>query len=168
MSAVLSRCGLWRYRLDRAIAGSGVHIGFCLHNPSTADADRDDATSRRGMAFAKLWGAARLTYINPWAGRATKPDDLWKMADPVGPENDFYIEQVAREVAAGGGFMVASWGKVSPPAVHASAACARLRKVRLILADCGCEMRALGMNKDGSPKHPLYLRADAQPIEYRP
>jgi hypothetical protein len=90
------------------------------------------------------------------------------MSDPVGPENDFYIEQVAREIAASGGFMVACWGKVSPPAAQASAARARLRKVRSILADCRCEMRALGMNKDGSPKHPLYLRADAQPFEYRP
>src|SRR6202034_4694718 len=104
MSAVISLDGLHRYRLDRPLGGTGPTIAFNLHNPSTADGDKDDPTSRRGIGYARASGASRLVYVNPWAGRATKPGDLWKMTDPVGPMNDHYLRIVADEVAQSGGF----------------------------------------------------------------
>lgn len=166
MSAIISYCGLYRYRLDRPL-GVGPTIAFGLHNPSTADGERDDPTSRRGIGYAKSWGAGLLVYVNPWAGRATKPDDLWKMADPVGPMNDFYIGQVAREVTTSGGFFVFAWGAVAPPRRLRHAVSDRLHAFERIVRSNGCDVRALGLTKDGQPRHPLYLRADAKPEPWR-
>lgn len=167
MSAIISDCGRYRYRLDREIGMLGsIIIAFLLHNPSTADADKDDPTSRRGIGFARSWGASRMVFINPWAGRATKPADLWKMDDPVGPENDRHIREVALEVVASGGFMVAAWGAVSPPRALHHAVANRLSAVRSIITDAGCELRALGVTQDGAPRHPLYLPATAVPLPW--
>ncbi len=167
MSAVFSPCGLYRYRLDRAVSMlSDRVVAFCLHNPSTAAADSDDPTSRRGIGYATAWGAGRLVYVNPWAGIATKPRFLWAMDDPVGPENDRHILDVAREVAATDGVFVLAWGAISPPAARRADARARLRHVEaLIRSECEA-ICALGVNADGSPKHPLYVRADAQPLRW--
>lgn len=162
MSAVISSCGLYRYRLDRELDMlGGKPVGFCLHNPSTADAERDDPTSRRGVGFAKAWGCSRMVFVNAWAARATRPRDLWAISDPVGPDNDMFIAEVATEVSAAGGFMVAAWG-----VVHRPFAVARLRRVEGVIRDTGCMVCALGVNLDGSPKHPLYVRANSMPLAW--
>lgn len=166
MSAVISTCGRYRYRLDREIAYPGQVVAFMLHNPSTADAERDDPTSRRGVGFARAWGASRLIYVNPWAGRATKPSDLWKMDDPIGPDNDWHIEAVSREVVNSDGFFVFAWGAVSPPVHLRADVRKRLASVEEIVRSAGCDVRALGVTKDGAPRHPLYLRSDAKPMPW--
>lgn len=163
MNAIISPCGTWRYTLERPFLTPGPTIAFGLHNPSTADAEREDPTSRRGIGFAMSWGAGKMIFVNPWAGRATKPADLWKMADPVGPMNDFHIAAVAREVAETGGFFVFAWGAVSPPRALRHAVTNRLHAFDKIVRGAGCDVRALGVTQAGQPRHPLYLRADAKP-----
>lgn len=165
--AIISPCETWRYLLEREIAATGPVIAFGLHNPSTADAQLDDPTWRRGLGYGRAWGARKVVYVNPWAGRATNPDDLWKMADPVGPMNDFHIAAVAREVAESGGFFVVAWGAVSPPRAFRHAVTNRLHVFTKIIRDAGCDIRALGVTKAGQPRHPLYLRADAKPEPWR-
>lgn len=167
MSAIFSPCQTWRYRLGRDIdMFGGPTIGFCLHNASTADEEKNDPTTTRGIGFATAWGGSRLVYVNPWAGCAKKPAKLWAMPDPVGPDNDPHIIVAAAECAASGGFMVAAWGVVSPPAPLRAAAAARLKHVEALIRDTGCDLRALGVNADGSPKHPLYVRATALPLQW--
>jgi hypothetical protein len=163
VSAIFSACGRYRYRLDRAFGGSGPAVAFLLHNPSTADARRDDATLRRGIGYAKAWGSAHLIYINAWAGIALRPNDLWAMADPVGPDNDTHIAQAVREIVDGGGFIVVAWGMVRPPPEQQAAARRRLAALQDHMRALGCELRALGCNKDGSPWHPLYVGAGVLP-----
>lgn len=166
MSAIFSPCGRWRYRLDRRFLFPGPTVGFMLHNPSTAGAATDDRTSGRGISFAGSWGAGCLIYLNPWAGVATKPADLWRMDDPVGPDNDHHTAAALEEIRATGGFVVAAWGAVSPPA-HARLA-ARRRLADIVAMLRGHDLRALAVNQDGSPKHPLYVRATAHPTPWRP
>lgn len=166
-SAIISDCGTWRYTLVRPFLTPGPTIAFGLHNPSTADAEQEDPTSRRGIGFSMSWGAGKMIFVNPWAGRATKPADLWKMADPVGPMNDFYIAKVAREVAETGGFFVMAWGAVSPPRHLRHAVTARLHAFDKLVRAAGCDVRALGVTQAGHPRHPLYLRADAKPEPWR-
>src|SRR5882724_1884503 len=61
MSAVISNCGLYRYRLDRMLRDDhGPTVAFVMVNPSTADATQDDATIRKCIGFAKLYSAVRL------------------------------------------------------------------------------------------------------------
>ncbi|RWQ21779.1 DUF1643 domain-containing protein [Mesorhizobium sp.] len=160
MSAIFSECGKYRYRLDRAI-GEGPPLGFILHNPSTAGATSDDPTSRRGIGYAKMLGFGRLIFINPWAMIATQPRDLWLAEDPVGPQNDTHIRNVVAEVSKAGGKIVAAWGSIKPPAAKRASANSRIATLVAMIEGNGGQLYALGVNRDRSPKHPLYVRKDA-------
>lgn len=160
MSAIFSECGQYRYRLDRVI-GDGPPLGFILHNPSTAGAISDDATSRRGIGYAKDRGFGRLIFINPWAKIATEPRNLWLAEDPVGPLNDGHIRDAVIEILKESGTLVAAWGRILPPAIKRAAARARIAAVLDLVERNGGKLFALGVNKDRSPKHPLYVRKDA-------
>ncbi|MER8723818.1 DUF1643 domain-containing protein [Mesorhizobium sp. M1027] len=160
MNATFSECGKYRYRLDRMI-GDGPPIAFLLHNPSTAGTENEDPTSRRGIGYAKAFGFGRLIFINPWAMVATRPRDLWLAEDPVGPLNDSYIRDAVVEVSNEGGKIIAAWGRVDPPAAKRAAASARIAAVLDLVERNGVKLFALGMNRDRSPKHPLYMRKDA-------
>jgi hypothetical protein len=113
------------------------------------------------MGFARSLGFGRLTFINPWAMIATRPRDLWVANDPVGSLNDHHIAQVSREVGQEGGAIVGAWGRLSPPAAKRALVYERLRRVLEIVRQNESEIWALGVNSDGSPKHPLYLPKSA-------
>lgn len=103
--AVISECGKYRYTLSRHW-GDGAHVLFCLLNPSTADANQEDPTLRRGIGFARQWGFDGVVFVNLFAYRATDPADMLAAEDPVGPENDKYILQEAERAD----FVVMAYG----------------------------------------------------------
>lgn len=89
--------------------------------------------------------------LNAYGWMSTDPAGLDLTDDPVGEGND---EAIAREAAIAKTIVVA-WGN------H----CSRERSARLleILGEVYC----LGVNKEGSPKHPLYVANSAPLIAYR-
>lgn len=146
MSAVFSVCRDYRYLLERDVdplLGGGT-VAFVLLNPSTADETTDDPTLRRCIGFARRLGYAHLSVVNLFAWRTSDPLDLPRAADPVGPENDYWIELACRSAD----IVVAGWG------VHGSWR-ERDREVAGMLKPL--ELRCLGRTRDGAPKHPLYL-----------
>lgn len=153
--AVLSPCGTYRYTLFRRIPSIlrwERPCLFCLLNPSTADATREDATSRRGLAFATSWGCTSMTFVNLFALRATDPQELRRHPDPVGPENNRHIrEQLEAHFQIG--FVIVAWG---------SHVYANERVKVLAPAFIAAGARCLGTTKDGSPRHPLYLKKDTE------
>jgi hypothetical protein len=161
--AVFSPCGRYRYRLDRELGGDGPAVGFLLHNPSVASADREDPTSRRGMAFARAWGAVRLTYVNPYARILTKPRGLFDCEDPIGPDNDRHIAEVAAELAFAHGFLVVAFGSFGCNAREREAIAKRRAAALAVVMARGCELRALALAKDGTPRHPARLAAGLVP-----
>ena len=52
----LSDCGRYRYKLWRIWDPESAPVLFVMLNPSTADANRDDRTVSRCVAFAKRDG----------------------------------------------------------------------------------------------------------------
>lgn len=145
--AIISDDGLYRYQLTRRW-GPGAVVGFVMLNPSTADAEQDDPTIRKCIGFARRWCYDAITVWNLYAYRATKPTDLWKAADPVGPDNDFYLG-IGLDFMAdyAQGPIVAAWGaNAKPDRVKQFRALAEGRKT-------GC----LGFTKAGQPLHPLML-----------
>jgi hypothetical protein len=144
-SAVISDCGLYRYRLDRRWA-PGPTVAWIMLNPSTADADTDDPTLRRILAFSRGWGFGALRVVNLYAYRATEPADLWRAADPVGPDNDRHIAAAVSCVE-----VVAAWGANARPD--------RIAAVLALIARApgAGRVHALAVTKSGQPRHPLYL-----------
>jgi len=157
MSALISGCGNYRYWLSRAsevpCEPSRKRVLFMMLNPSTADAEIDDPTIRRCRGFAKSWGCNGMAVINLYAFRATNPKELLQCDDPVGIDNDFWIQKLAQEF----GYVVCAWGN--------NAKQERVDHVLSLLFNV--PLMCLGVTKAGMPKHPLYLKSDTQMVEFQ-
>ncbi|HBJ2425861.1 TPA: DUF1643 domain-containing protein, partial [Salmonella enterica] len=51
MSAIISKCGMYRYRLERDVQPEGLVFGYFGVNGSTATATEDDHTVRKWIGF---------------------------------------------------------------------------------------------------------------------
>mgnify|MGYP004417320813 CR=1 FL=1 len=147
--AYIDESKIYRYWLRRQW-NDGPRVVFILLNPSTADANKDDATIRKCMSFARQWKYGTLDVVNLFAYRATDPRKLKGYNNPVGPENDKWIVQTARDAD----IVVAAWG-------NHGRFMARDEEVLNLLDRVSC----LGITKARCPKHPLYVRLDT-PLEY--
>jgi len=152
--AVISECGQYRYRLWRTWDTTRSRVGFCMLNPSTADAMVDDPTIRRLIGFAKAWDYGGLTVVNLFALRTPKPIMLKSHGSPVGNDNNKHISQVAQTVDQ----MICAWG--------AHGRFMNRSEAVLNMISQKTSAMALQINVDGSPKHPLYIRSDAIPFPY--
>ena len=155
MSAILSRCGKYRYRLTRSVGMGDRVVAFIGVNPSTADATTDDATVRKWCGFARRWGFDRVEVVNLFAYRSTNVRALANVHDPVGPENDRHIADVLSATS----LVVPCWGSASKIPFGL---CMRIGIVRCMLEATDVEMMSLGTTKHGDPKHPLMLGYDTQ------
>lgn len=151
--ATLSDCGTYRYDLHRRWGDAGAPVCWVMLNPSTADATIDDPTIRRCIGFTRSWGYNSLTVVNLWALRATDPIELAKHSSPQGPLNAAIVEH---HVACSS-LIVLAWGAHKPskllrePPVDIDRMIRKWRRTAVF---------NLGTTKDGSPRHPLYVRAD--------
>ena len=146
--AQFSECRKFRYSLWRLWDRRRNYVNFVCLNPSTADEIHDDPTIRRCIKYSQEWGYGGLYITNIFAFRATDPKIMMAAADPVGPENDGYLELVS----LGAGITVAAWGGNGGYRGRAD-------KVLSLLND----PHYLSMTKSGHPGHPLYLKGDLEP-----
>jgi hypothetical protein len=149
---VFSPCGKFRYKLWRRWA-EGPTLAWCMLNPSTADAEHNDPTVRRCIERAKLLGYAGIFVVNIFAFRATLPSNMLSATDPVGPENDSAIMQVAADSE----IVVCAWGSHGTFLDRGKAVLAMLPKEKL---------RHLGLTKHGQPGHPLYVPYSQPLLEF--
>lgn len=160
MSAIISPCGLYRYRLDRTVAMQGPVYAFFGINPSTADASDDDSTVRKWIGFTKTWGGSRFIVGNVFAYRATDVHDLVKDPAPLGSiTNRHHIDEIAREAD----ILVPCWGsraKVLPEHRH------HIDNLLARLCTFGKPVMHLGLTKTGDPKHPLMLGYETPLVEW--
>ena len=150
-SALLSPCGQYRYWLKRRW-GTGQPLVWVMLNPSTADAEKDDATIRRVRNFTKREGYPGFVVVNIYAFRATYPKDLRKAPDPVGPNN---LEHVSQQVADRR--VVVAWGNNWYPLPSAY-------KIAEAVVYCARSVYCLGRTKQKQPCHPVRLSKDT-PLE---
>ena len=144
--------GVWRYHLTRRWDAALPTCTFVMLNPSTANGERDDPTIRACVRWARVLGCGSLEVVNLFAYRATDPKRLVGLAldDAVGRYNNGFIVRAC----AGAKVVVAAWGALSF-ATKDSTFGFRALDVRRMLLDRGQELICLGVNADGSPKHPL-------------
>ena len=140
--------GDYRWSLTRWW-GSGELMTFVGLNPSTATAVEDDATIRRCCGFARREAKAGIRMINLYALRSRDPSKLRAVVDPVGPRN----EEAWRSAFDEEGLIVCAWGGK----VLRGGEIRFLKRAKFYRVELWC----LGVTKDGQPKHPLYLPADA-------
>lgn len=108
-TAIISDCGRYRYQLGRTWS-DGPIARFIMLNPSTADATEDDPTIRRCISFAKREGAGAISVVNLFAFRATKPADMMKATDPIGPENNDHLREWVGHEFGFAKLVIAAWG----------------------------------------------------------
>lgn len=149
-SAVISECGRYRYKLKRTWHPGMPEMMFLMLNPSTADHNVDDRTIRRCIDFAQRWGYGAFWVGNLFAFRSPYPEDLLRVADPVGESND----EALMEMADVSELIVAGWGAHG---VHNG----RDAAVKSMLTG---RLHALKMTKEGHPWHPLYLPKTTTPF----
>ena len=176
-TAVLSDDGKYRYRLTRQVAAPvglfaepvpgqslierhAQRVLYVMLNPSTADAEVDDPTIRRCKNFAADWGYTHIDVVNLYAYRATDPADLQRARlegeDIVGPDN---LQHVV-EMLAMSHLVIVAWG--------ANAETQQPRSPVLdMLQDSPFDLYCLGTTQNGNPRHPLYVRKDVTPVEWK-
>lgn len=140
-----------RYVLKRAWNDQGKRMMFIGLNPSTATEIVNDPTITRVIGYAKREGFGSVSICNIFSFRATLPSDLKKSGDPIGKETDNLMIREAEDSDV----ILLGWGN------HASFM-DRGKKVRELLKPFKEKTFCLGLTKSAEPKHPLYLRKDAE------
>lgn len=157
-TAVFSDCMRYRYLLSRRWSFLKPAILFCLLNPSTADEMKNDPTIERCMRRAIAMEFGSVAIANVFAWRSTSPKALYTEADPVGPANLRSIVRAAQDAA----MVVCGWGQHG--LLHSMGAEVRQH----LYAACPGKVYALVVNKDGTPKHPLYVSYAIRPSLWLP
>lgn len=154
-TAIFSPCEQYRYILTRRFDADNPKVcNFIMLNPSTADEKKNDPTVARCCKYAQRWGYGALIVTNIFAFRATDPKEMRAQKSPIGLLNQPYILKAAVE----SDFVVCAWG------THGSYLSQGSLVVNGILK--GLELHCLEITKHGYPKHPLYCKADLEPIRY--
>lgn len=152
--AIFSEDRKYRYALFREWDAQRGFVTFVLLNPSTADEQKDDATIRRCINFAKSWGYGGIIVLNLFAYRATDPKIMKKQDDPIGSENNILIMRFAQSEQSC--LTVAAWG-------NDGAYLGRSDYVKSMLSN----LHYLKLTKSSEPAHPLYLKSDVFPVPFQ-
>ena len=141
----------YRYALWRIWDDTKPWVLFIGLNPSTADEQANDATLIKCIHFANSWGYGGVYMANLFAYRATDPMNMKSAADPIGLENDAWLDRLYMEA----GLVVAAWGNHG---VH-------LGRSDIIRSRFS-QMKCLHINSTREPAHPLYQPNSSVPMNY--
>lgn len=147
--------GRYRYALTIPLGGSGPRLAAIMKNPSTAGAERSDATIGKTEAWAARHGFGTLVVVNLFAWRATHPATLnaHPYAAIVGPAND----AVLYGAVASADVVVAAWG--NPNGIAPERYDRRIREVVALLG--ARQLSCVGaLTRLGYPRHGLLWNGD--------
>ena len=152
--AIFSHCGMYRYELWRDKTAFKHHVLFIMLNPSTADAHTDDPTVRKCKGFADIWGYESFCVVNLFAVRTSCPATLLTHIQP----NDIYSDIAVKRNIDNASIIVCAWGSNGK---HLN------RDEQVLKMLDGHPAHCLGLNINGTPKHPLYLPYDTPLQEFK-
>ena len=148
--AEFSKCRNYRYVLWRVWDVKKPVVMFIGLNPSTANEITDDPTIRRVKSMARNWGYGGVYMANLFAWVTPYPDELLKCPDPV-KDNDRWLLKLSKFADQ----IIFAWGNFKEAQERAK-----------LVIEMFPHAMALHTNKNGSPKHPLYVRGDVAPIPF--
>lgn len=156
--AGFSSCGRYRPWLSRGWDSEEGSIGYALWigmNPSTADPTVDDPTIRKEINFTRRMYMNGYIKCNVMDYRATDPKLLLRAG--CAPRSDHNLQCIVND-ARHADRIICAWG-VLPK---------RLRHYAddVVSALRGRQLFCMGKTQDGSPRHPLYLRNDAECVPW--
>lgn len=158
-TALFSPDGKYRYVLTREWNKQGSKtINFLMMNPSTADANILDPTVKKCVKWSVLWGYDKLIITNLFAYRSTDVKQIYKVLDPIGPDNNYHIEQTFK--MCHNGLVVAAYGNNGK---HLN----RNLEAEALAAIAGVDLYCLRTTKLDLPEHPLYLPSNLEPALWR-
>jgi len=146
--AEFSNCGKYRYALWRIWDSTKPLVMYIGLNPSVADAYRDDPTIRRVRDFTNRFGFGGFYMMNLFAWITPYPEELKLSSNLIG-ENDTWLKNVSLKCEK----IVFAWGSANVSN--------RSNEIIKMFPDAFC----LGKTKNGSPKHPLYLKKETQLVK---
>lgn len=164
--ALISACGKYRFWLWREWADfAKPMVAYCGLNPSTADGEAEDATTRRWKQFAEDGGCSGYVAVNLSPQRSTDPRALLPVPAHVVDLNDHYVRWAALHAQR----FIVCWGGYSRSRSSLDWLHRREKRILEIVRSVGKEPYCLGVNPtSGTPCHPLYLKRDT-PLElYKP
>lgn len=149
-SAVISACGLYRHRLDRAVQERGIVIAYYGVNGSTAGEVENDQTVKKWIGFTLRNGGRKFIVGNAFGYRSKDVEILAAVDDPIGPDNAAHLRGIIDEAD----LHVPCWGdrgKVPRRLRH------RFDELESMLRRSGKPIKIFGLTKGGDPLHPLML-----------
>jgi hypothetical protein len=149
--AEFSECRKYRYALWRIWDSDKPLIMFVGLNPSTANEHKDDATIRRVKKFAHLWGYGGVYMMNCFPYVSTNPDHLYDFGNTA--MNDHWLNKAAKVADE----IIFAWGTF--PIVKKLG---RDKELTQMFPNA----KALVINIDGSPRHPLYVPNSIKPVKW--
>jgi hypothetical protein len=152
VSALFSDCQRYRYQLREVWNPGRPLVLWLLMNPSVACLDHADPTLRKTGNFSRIWGYGGQLVGNVHAYRATDKNRLLEVDDPVGPENDRWIQEMATQAQT----VVLAYGQPPKQLRSRGAQVVDLLRHHPRL----CHLR---LARDGTPVHPLYLPFTLRP-----
>lgn len=149
--AVFSDCGKYRYTLERIWSVSQSHMLIIMLNPSTANAEVNDQTTRKCVNFARKIECGSYCAVNLFALQTKSPKIMMNNKQPVGLRNDRHLKSRLRELNHKD-YLVVAWG------VHGL----HLSRDQAILSMISIETKlkpmCFGHTKHGMPMHPTYIK----------
>lgn len=145
--ALFSEDRKYRYKLWRIWDKSKPLVMFVGLNPSTANENENDPTIRSVERIAKSNGFGGFYMMNCFPFVSTDPKSLVSSGGTL--NNDIFLKEVADICSE----IVFAWGNFE---------IVRMMGVDYILSKRFPNAKALGINKNGSPKHPLYCKSDTK------
>lgn len=163
-TAHISLCEKYRYDLSRIWdqEHNGLLYAYIGVNPSTANASIDDATVRKWIGFTQRNDGRGFIVGNVFAYRSTDVKQLANENDPVGVQNNWYLNQIMEQAD----IIVPCWGSINKVPKELQY---RFDEVHRLIDTHKCKGKPVlcfGTTKNGSPKHPLMLGYNTPLIEY--
>lgn len=156
-SAIFDVTRKYRYTLKRVWDESKGKVVYIMLNPSFADDDEDDPTTKRCINFTKKFGYGSLEIVNLFAYITSNPDNLKHLnkQEAIGKENENHIIPALNNADK----IIAAWGENST--IHG-----RHMEIEELIA--GYDIDSLGPPcKNGQPRHPLYLSSAIELVPYK-
>lgn len=146
MTAIFSRCGKYRYRLDRQVQESGIVIAFFGINPSKANDIENDPTVKKWLVFAKKNNARKFIVGNIFSTVTPYVHELPENINSIDDDNELHLDSIISEADV----LVPCWGtREKVPTILHPYFDMIMDKLKKSQKPIFC----FGLTKSGDPKH---------------